>query len=335
MDILKQYLESLFKDIPSNDDSLKVKEDLYNMMEDKYNSLIEDGYTKNEALGKVISEFGNIEEIKELINSEKSNKEKNVKEDLFVIDTDDIITSSNNISKKDLLQLLAKLVASSVMLATSITLFITSVCMVMLMDFISDIKPQYTNILETVGICSMFGFIALGVIFILISNMFKKYNKDISIKGEELKLYNEILKKVTFTKEILVIIGVFLFIISIIPVIVLDELYPLSVAAGLGSTIMLVIISVGVWLIVAGARSVSLIRRVNKSKDGDKKEEKKHPQYKNEKVKQIMECFWPTVVCLYLIISFSLWRYWEYTWVVFPIGLVIKSIIDLNYKEER
>ncbi len=43
----------------------RPKNELWQMMEDKYTELIKDGKTENEAVGIVISEFGNLDELAE------------------------------------------------------------------------------------------------------------------------------------------------------------------------------------------------------------------------------------------------------------------------------
>ena len=40
-----------------------AKQELWGMMEDKYNELISEGLSENEAVGTVISEFGNLDEL--------------------------------------------------------------------------------------------------------------------------------------------------------------------------------------------------------------------------------------------------------------------------------
>src|SRR5574344_1713256 len=63
MDTIKNYLENMFMNMPKTDKVLKAKVELGQMMEDKYNELIKEGKSDNEAVGIVISEFGNIKEI--------------------------------------------------------------------------------------------------------------------------------------------------------------------------------------------------------------------------------------------------------------------------------
>ena len=63
MDTIKTYLDNMFLNLPKTDEINTLKNDLLNNMEDKYNELKTQGKTENEAIGIVISEFGNIDEL--------------------------------------------------------------------------------------------------------------------------------------------------------------------------------------------------------------------------------------------------------------------------------
>ena len=63
MDAIKSYLENMFLHLPKTAEVLRAKEELAQMMEDKYNQLRSEGRTDNEAVGQVISEFGNLAEL--------------------------------------------------------------------------------------------------------------------------------------------------------------------------------------------------------------------------------------------------------------------------------
>ena len=63
METLKNYLEMMFRGLPNTDDVNRAKADLWNMMEDKYDALIKDGKSETEAVGIVIAEFGNLDDI--------------------------------------------------------------------------------------------------------------------------------------------------------------------------------------------------------------------------------------------------------------------------------
>ncbi len=63
MDAIKNYLETMFLNLPNTPEVQKAKYELEQMMEDKYNELIANGKTENEAIGTVIAEFGNLDEL--------------------------------------------------------------------------------------------------------------------------------------------------------------------------------------------------------------------------------------------------------------------------------
>ena len=65
METIKSYLETMFANMPNTPEVLRAKQELWGMMEDKYNELISEGLSENEAVGTVISEFGNLDELSE------------------------------------------------------------------------------------------------------------------------------------------------------------------------------------------------------------------------------------------------------------------------------
>ena len=67
MDTLKNYLEGMFAGLGNSPEVLKAKEELLSMMEDKYNELRQQGLNNNTAIGQVITEFGNLEELAEVL----------------------------------------------------------------------------------------------------------------------------------------------------------------------------------------------------------------------------------------------------------------------------
>lgn len=65
MNIIKTYIDNMFASLPNTKEVNKMKQDLLLNMEEKYRELKASGKTENEAIGIVISEFGNIEELAE------------------------------------------------------------------------------------------------------------------------------------------------------------------------------------------------------------------------------------------------------------------------------
>lgn len=63
MNVILAYLETMFSAYPQTPRLLEAKAELQAMMEDAYTSLIAEGRAENEAVGQVIRDFGNLDEI--------------------------------------------------------------------------------------------------------------------------------------------------------------------------------------------------------------------------------------------------------------------------------
>lgn len=75
METIKVYLDNMFLNIPDSEQVRRIKSELYDMMEDKYHELIAEGKPENEAIGIVISEFGNLEELKEELGLDRAEEQ--------------------------------------------------------------------------------------------------------------------------------------------------------------------------------------------------------------------------------------------------------------------
>ena len=65
MEAIRKYLETMFMSLPDTEETKRAKAEIMSMTEDKYNELLESGMSENEAVGKIITEFGTIDDLKE------------------------------------------------------------------------------------------------------------------------------------------------------------------------------------------------------------------------------------------------------------------------------
>lgn len=68
MNTIYNYVESVFINLPRTSEMERLKQDMLANMEDKYQSLKDSGVSENEAIGTILAEFGNINEIIEEYN---------------------------------------------------------------------------------------------------------------------------------------------------------------------------------------------------------------------------------------------------------------------------
>lgn len=70
METIRNYLNAMFAGLPDTPEVRRAYIELAAMMEDKYTELMEEGLSENEAVGRVISEFGNLEELAQTLGIE-------------------------------------------------------------------------------------------------------------------------------------------------------------------------------------------------------------------------------------------------------------------------
>ena len=61
---IQTYLDNMFASIPPTDEAMRLKNDMYCSMLDKYNGYVQEGANGNEAFGRVVGEFGSLDEIR-------------------------------------------------------------------------------------------------------------------------------------------------------------------------------------------------------------------------------------------------------------------------------
>ena len=65
MDVIKNYVDIMFKEFPDTSENRQLQANVLDSMEGKYLDLLDSGKNEEEALGTVIAQFGDINELKE------------------------------------------------------------------------------------------------------------------------------------------------------------------------------------------------------------------------------------------------------------------------------
>lgn len=328
METIKNYLESMFMSLPNTPEIYKAKDELWQMMEDKYTELKAEGKTENEAVGIVISEFGNLDEIaKDLGIDNVVGKKPDLEKKLFNIDmAKDYISSYSH---------------RACFLSLGVMLCILSICFPIFGEGLCSVSPLYTDALEAVSICLMFVSVAVGVALIIYSNIsvsrwnFLKYEPYIT----DMATTGYINERHTAYKQayaVSLVIGVALCIISVTPVIIIDALPSTTdsdFADCLSCCLLFIFVAIGVFLIVNSSLNMGIYKRLlslndNKTVSGNYVHAQKTAyQYDNKTLNIIMSVYWPTVTCIYLCISFLTFA-WNITWIIWPVAAVINALIE-------
>ncbi len=324
MDTIKNYLEAMFAKLPNTPEVLRAKDELLQMMEDKYTELRENGRTENEAVGTVISEFGNLDVIAEDLGIKEAvsmNPFKDIKKVLVPLDEAKRFIKDNTLK--------------AIWVGLAVMFCIISVTVPMI---VTDLGGS------AAGSLGMFAFIGLAVgLFVYVGLTMKKWNY---IKKGEAEINYEtaqFVKNEEARRQGSVImarvIGVVLCATSWLPSAVIGASGTHVLGTADGGVFLFLMVGMGVFLLVYSGvtmKGLKKIRRLNSDDTvaGTYSAGNAEPEYINPTAQIISKVFWPVVACLYVAVSFITFR-WDITWVIWPVAAVVGTILNTTLKVNK
>ncbi len=322
METIKNYLESMFRNLPNTSEVIKAKNELLQMMEDKYTELRREGKSENEAVAKVIAEFGNLDEvaaslgIKEVIGEKKERERRNV-------------------TMEEIKEYITDRIGSILYRAIGVALFILCpVPTIILGDIVK---------VEWLGPVLLFVFIAVGIALCIMGGnrmeqwRFLKY-EPCSISPATADYVVAEKRKFQSAYTALFCTGIALCVCCAIPAIIIDARNFIS--EEWGGVFVLAFVAAGVAMMIYSAHRYKMYQKLialnSKETIGGSyvQSKDKEPVYTNNTVRVIMSVYWPTVTCIYLCISFLTFQ-WGITWILWPIAGVVRRLIDSIYGGEQ
>lgn len=330
METLRNYLETMFANLPNTADVNRAKQELWTMMEDKYNELMSEGKTENEAVGTVIAEFGNLEEIAEAIGLQK------------VIETYDA-PSVRLLSLQEAKDFIFDTAHRQFMIAIAVFLFIISPIGPILGDAFSGIGILHIgSFIQAIGVIFMFLVVAIGIGILIISSLqMKEWNFmremacGIDYATAEFVAMEK--KNNETEKSLMLAVGIIFCIVSLIPVTFFGivNILPFLTDA-VGPSLLFLIAGIGVLLIITSVGKDKAYDRLLKLNDettvaGNYESTKKSVvRYANANVSFLMANYWRIITCVYLIWSFLSFE-WYRTWIIFPIAGILQSFLKKSF----
>lgn len=324
METIKNYLDSMFSGLMRTPKTERAKLELFNMMEDKYNELIAEGKSENEAIGRVISEFGNLSELKE---------------ELGLYESDAISDTRRTVSPEEAGEYLSATVkcANKTALGVSLCIFSPALLIVLAGSSVLGYTESMSKLAAFVGLMLLFAIIAVAVaLFITTRLSMSRYdylkNEVLFLERSTLAYLRELSEKFKQSYALSITVGVVLCVMSVVPLLGIALLISEEETAVIfGVAIMLVLLSVGVFLIIkAGMTKGSYNVLLQEGEYSNKKA--------NRQVDKIAQIYWSVAVAIYLIWSFTTFN-WGITWIIWPIAGVlfgvVSAIVNATYKEEK
>lgn len=315
METIKNYLDNMFASLPKTNEMLKLKGDILSNMEEKYNELKRKGKSENEAIGIVISEFGNIDELTLELGVKYEDEGSNLP----------------TLSQEEAEEFIAAKKQSGLYIGIGVVMCIMGGAMLILLSQLAEdgiigraLTEDFRDMLGLLGLFTLL-IPAIGI-FIYTGMKMEKY--------EYLKEYFELspgIKKnlessynafaPTHMKS--VIIGVCLIIFAAVPLLTISAINDNLSTYGLVATIS--IVAAGVYILVYFStikEGYSILLKI-----GDFTKEKIE---NNKVIGAVAAVVWPIAVCIFLIAGF-VYNLWHISWIIFPITGILFGIFCSVY----
>ena len=321
MEAIRNYLETMFQNMPNTEQVRKAKYELGQMMEDKYTELKNEGKTENEAVGTVISEFGNLDElaqdlgISNVVNSNNYSEEKQV-------------------TLKEVKEYISAKSKAGFMIGLGVLMCIISPSMLVL--------GGYMNLNEAFGLLFLFTMIGLAVgLFVFSGLLMDKWaylqKLPCSIDFATAEYVHNEKENYRMTGALQLTVGIMLCVVCFVPLVVMESFFGRGLFEGVGVVILFVMVGLGVCFIITSSvrnEAYKEVLKVNKAGTMGAAFvlSQKEKKYTNKTVEAIMSVYWPTVTCIYLCWSF-LTMNWHITWVVWVIAGLIETFVKNLFTE--
>lgn len=334
METIKNYLETMFANLPNTVEVKNAKDELFSMMEDKYSELIAEGKPENEAVGIVISEFGNLDELAESLGIDQVINQESASVDRRILTTSEVINYVADCTRRRFI------------LAFGTMMCILAPVGPIIFSAMGDAIG--VGNLEMIGVLLLFICVAIGVGAIIfsafINNEWKFLDKELcSIDYATAEAVARSKDENQMTRGLFLTIGIMLCIISFIPVIVFETIFqsPINILSdGLGPAFIFVGVGIGVMFILMSSAKDAAYSKILSLNDVDtiagnyEPVVKERKNYVNNFAKDFMSMYWKIVLCIYLIVSFSSFN-WGSTWIIWIIAGIIRKPLERILLSER
>jgi hypothetical protein len=318
VETIKNYLDNMFINFPKTNEIQKIKNDLLLNMEDKYNELKNEGRSENEAIGIVISEFGNIDELMNELGIDYT-KQEEVIPYITEQEANDFIDANKKSGKFiGIGVFLCILGASSLIL---INQFVED-------NLIFGISKESASIM---GLIPLFILIAIAVGLFIYSGMlvekFKYLEKEFNIPSHLKKQIEQKNNEFTPTHTVSVIVGVAMCILS--PVLIFISSIFSDSASVYGVVGLLIMVAIAVYIFIYFGAIKEGYKRLLRLDEYSKPLKEKA---KEDKIIALVAAIvWPLAVCIFLITGFF-YNQWHINWIVFPITGLLFGMFSGVYK---
>lgn len=339
MEVIKNYLESIFLAYPNTPETQRAKEELWAMMEDRFGELIREGHNENEAVGIVLGEFGNVEEIMRDLGyggrEETANFHSAEEFSSAAGDTGKENSGEKTVTYQEAVEYVQEMEKAGIKIGLGVWMCVASPSVLLLMLGLSFSRVISQQAAMALGITAAAVLVAAAVGLFLYSGIrVQKYG----VLKEEMfwmdgatRQYMEELRdafRPVFTAH--VIVGTVICIISVIPILAGAVLSGAEEVMLPSISLSLILAGLGVFFFInAGCRHSCYTVLLQEKEYSREKKEKKRNGWKS-----FEDTYWILVTALYFLISFGT-RRWGSTWILWIVAAAFNEFMGKRMRRRR
>ena len=315
METITTYLDNMFARLPKTAQMIDLKNNIMANMEDKYDELKEAGKSEHEAIGIVISEFGNIDELVSELDINLDTKE-DTRQTITKEEADTYLTEKSKSGS---------LIGIGVFLC-----FLAAASLILINQLVADQiigKDLSSKAKDVFGLIPLFLLVAIAVgIFIYSGMKMEKYayiEKGIHLPSSVKSYIQQKYDSYTPTYSVTVIIGVCLILISPIALFISSVMGENASTYGVVILLLMVAIAVYVFIYYGSLREgYGKLLEIDEYSNHTKKEEKV--------IGAVASIVFPLATCIFLFCGF-VYSLWYIAWIVFPITGILFGMFSAAY----
>lgn len=307
MDAIRSYIDQMFRSLPQTAEVRRAHAELLQMSEDRYHELRGEGVSDHEAVGRVITQFGNLDELADELGIRR--------------EVDGLAADAVDLSAEEAERFLANRRRGGWFIAGGVFAILAGLASTMLVN--EAIAPG-TERWGAIGLAVFFVAVAVAVgLFITGGMSMSRYDR---LEGRELRLdpataarFRERRERETGTFTAAIVSGVVLIILGVAFVAVTSAVRGDAASNVWGVVGMFLAIGVGVGILTkAGIRRGALDRLTVESAASDTKQ--------SSLIGLVAGPYWMLALLVFLAWSFISGD-WHQTWIVWPIAGVLFGFI--------
>ncbi|MDJ1370573.1 permease prefix domain 1-containing protein [Gulosibacter molinativorax] len=315
MDAINSYIDHMFRGLPKTDEVSRAQRELQQMCEDRYNELRAEGMSDNEAVGRVITQFGNLDELADDLG---------IRRELDGVDSSD---DAIDLSREEAERFLRVRGRGARLIALGI--FVILLGVTQMIWFNAGAESGNPNAISLV--LFFIGIIIAVALFIVGGMSLNRYDRfekhSLRLDESTLHHYREVRESEQGRYVASIVTGVTLIIIGFgvgaVTGLVFNQ-WGDGNAAEAWASVMPLIISIGVGVLVVGGMRRGSLDRLTSEGDYDPEKRKE-----NDLIGRLAGPYWMLVLVVFLAWGF-IGDAWDRSWIVWPISGVLFALIAVS-----